>query len=423
MPGPNFNDHAGDDIRLHAGVDPNLRGEIRAKIEADYGLHTMLPGNKMPKPRRLPMDDLALEYVTGGGVPFAHMTRFWGAPSSGKTLALMKVFYAAQNFGKLRHRQLTGLAELSMRAGELKQAKLLADQAKRERELGSLSCLFVLAEKTFDERVPISLGVDLKNIEIVPNTRIEVIGDVVQGALKGYHVIGVDSTSATISVDELGHKEGIYNEIQMKRAIRWGINMDWWRDRMTPENCLIFTSHARETIGSRRSISAQAAEHPPGGTKLHHEPGLILHFIKAGQLKRNAKGELQELESEDSRGKPSESAFGKFQAAGGVLIVRCEKNKVGAAGRSVLLYHDKRANDFDEANEYKKFAKYYRVGVNGSWWTLPDGTKTQQAQVALQDDELRARIEATVLRAAEDPVWESELLAGRDPGQLVEVAS
>jgi hypothetical protein len=47
------------------------------------------------------------------------------------------------------------------------------------------------------------------------------------------------------------------------------------------------------------------------------------------------------------------------------------------------------------------------------------------AQVVLKDDaDLRASIEATVLRAAEDPTWESELLAGRGQGeQLVDVAS
>jgi hypothetical protein len=405
-------------------VDPNLRGKIRAAILADYGEHTMLPGNKMPKPRRLPMNDLALEYVTGGGIPFAHMTRFWGAPQSGKTLALMKVFAAAQNFGKLRHRQLVGLAELSLRAGESRQAKLLTDQAKREKELGSLSCLFVLAEKTWDERLPIALGVDIKQLEIVPETKIEVIGDIVQKALPGYHVIGVDSTSATISVDELGHKDGIYGELPMKRATRWGVNMDWWRDRMSPENCLIFTSHARQLTAGRASIQQQAQEHPPGGTKLNHEPGCILHFMKGGMLKRKPNGALEELKTDDAKGGATTSAFGKFQAAGGVLLVRCEKNKVGVAGRTVLLHHDKRTGNFDELNEYEKFASYYRVlEKNGSWWVLPNGTKTQQLRTVLElQPDLRARIEAVVLRCSEDPVYESSLLAGRTE-ELVEVPS
>jgi hypothetical protein len=66
---------------------------------------------------------------------------------------LLKLFAAAQNYGRLRHAQLMGLAELSLAAGELKQAKLLKDQAKREREFGALSCLFVCSE-TFDPGTP-----------------------------------------------------------------------------------------------------------------------------------------------------------------------------------------------------------------------------------------------------------------------------
>src|SRR3954453_4316167 len=101
-------------------VDPSLRGQIRAKILADYGEHTMLPGNKMPRPRRLPTGSLALDYITGGGVPFRNITRMWGYMSSGKTTALLKMFAAAQNYGKLRHAQLMGLCELSLAAGELR---------------------------------------------------------------------------------------------------------------------------------------------------------------------------------------------------------------------------------------------------------------------------------------------------------------
>jgi RecA/RadA recombinase len=404
------------------GVDVNLRAAIRAKIEADYGEHTMLPGNRMPRLRRLPIDDLALEYVTGGGVPFAHMTRMWGPFSSGKTTALMKMFYAAQNFGRIRFRQLTALSELSVRAGELKQAKMLADQAKRERELGALACLFVLAEKVFDPALPLALGVDLAKLEIVPNTRIEVIGDVVQQALGGYHVIGVDSTTATISLDELGHKDGIMGDLPMLRAKRWGYNMDWWRDRMTPENCIIFTSHSREKRTGNSTFHAQAAEHPPGGFALNHEPGVILHFMKGSGLKRKPNGGLEEIDADAARGSATASAFGKFQPAGGVLVVRCEKNKTGVGGRSVLLHHDKRTGDFDLPHEYEKFAKYFRAAdIKGTWWTLPDGTKTQQPRTALLADEaLRTQIEGVVLRCAEDAEYEAKVLAGTT-GELVEL--
>ena len=134
------------------GVDPALREVIRAKVLADYGEHTMLPGNKMPRPRRLPTGSLALDYVSGGGYAFAHMSRFWGAYSSGKTLAMFKAFISAQNYGELRYVQLKAMSEMAKLAGELKLAKVFADQAKREREYGSLACLFVNAENLGDVR-------------------------------------------------------------------------------------------------------------------------------------------------------------------------------------------------------------------------------------------------------------------------------
>ena len=42
----------------------------------------------------------------------------------------------------------------------------------------------------------------------------------------------------------------------MLRARRWGLNLDWFRARMSEENCLVFTSHAREKrTGQRKSSS------------------------------------------------------------------------------------------------------------------------------------------------------------------------
>lgn len=410
------------------GFDASLRGKIRAQIQADYGEHTMLPGNKMPRPRRLPTGDLALDYVTGGGVPFRHVTRMWGYYSSGKTTALMKMFASAQRYGELRYAQLMALSELSVRAGELKHAKILADQAKREKEYGPLSCLYVCPEAP-DPKLAELVGLDLKKIELVPRTEIEVIGDIVQKSLSAYNVVAVDSTTATISVDELGHGngqdsgDGLFQEFPMKRAKAWGVNLDWFRARMTNENCVILISHAREKRTGTKSFAAQSAEHPPGGFALNHEPSVILHFMKGGGLKRLPNGALKELDSDSAKGSATASAFGKFQPAGGVLVVRCEKNKVGVAGRSVLLHHDKRTGYFDQLHEYEKFASYFRVIEKSgpSWWILPDGKKTQQIRPVLEaDPAIRAKIEGVVLRCAEDAEWEASILAGRSD-QLVEV--
>jgi hypothetical protein len=415
------------------GVDTSLRAAIRAQIERDYGEHCMLPGNKMPRPRRLPTGSLALDYVSGGGYAFAHLTRFWGAYSSGKTLALFKAFISAQRFGELRYAQLMALAAMSERAGELRMVKVFKDQAKREREYGALACLFVNAENSLDTDHMARLGIDLEALEIVPfKSEIESIGDIVYQNLPAYHVVGVDSTTSTMSIDEVvnnkNQKKTIFDDSPttgMTRAKKWGINMDWWRSRLTPENIILFTSHATQKTNAKQAMNASVPEHPPGGTKLFHEPGLILHFLKSSPLKRKANGGLEEV-GDDARGSATASAFAKFQPAGGILVVKCDKNKVGVSGRVVQLHHDKRTGDFDPWHEYEKLAAYYRVlNKNDTWWVLPDGSKSQQLRSELENNaDLRARVEATVLRAAEDPEWEDALLKGKGPGaQLVEVAA
>ena len=404
-------------------VDPNLRAQIRAQILADYGEHTMLPGNKMPRPRRLPTMSPALDYITGGGIPFRNVTRMWGNYSSGKTTALMNMFAGAQRYGELRHAQLMALSELSFQAGEAKQAKIMKDQAKRERELGSLSILYACPEPP-DPNLARAAGVDLSKIELCTDTVIETIGDVVQRSLPAYNVVGIDSTTATMSTVELGDPNATYGAHPMKRASAWGINLDWFRARMSYENVIILTSHAREKRTGNKSFQSQSAEHAPGGFALNHEPAVILHFMKGGVLKRKANGGLEELKTDDARGGASASAFGKFQAAGGVLVVKCTKNKVGVEGRAAVLHHDKRAGNFDSLHEYEKFASYFRVlEKNGSWWTLPDGSKTQQIRSRLElDPQLRLQIEAVVLRCADDPQWEARVLAGQTD-ELVEIAS
>jgi hypothetical protein len=409
-------------------VDPSLREQIRAKVLADYGEHTMLPGNKMPPPRRLPTGSLALDYVSGGGYAFEHMARFWGAYSSGKTLAIFKAFVSAQNFGELRYAQLMNLAAMSERAGELRMVKIFKDQAKREREYGSLSCLFVNAEKSLDVTHMARLGIDLSKIDIVKESTIEGVGDIVYDSLPGYHVIGVDSTTSTMSIDETVDEKTnkatktVYDEsrtVGMTRANKWGINMDWWRARLTPDSIILMTSHATERVGAR-SMHGSTPEKPPGGRKLWHEPGLTLYFMKSSALKRKANGGLEEV---GDKGGTTASAFSKFEAAGGIVVVEAQKNKVGVQGRKAVLHHDKRTGDFDPLWEYEKFASYYRVLKKSSngWWKLPDGKNTQQLRSTLAEQEdLRNRIEAVVLRCAEDAEYESNLLEGRT-GELVEV--
>ena len=373
--------------------DPTLRDKIRASIESDYGQHTMLPGNRIAPIRRLPSRSLAMNYLTGGGYPYGMMTRLWGAFSSGKTSEIFGVFAQAQAMGQ--------------------------------------SCLYVCTEKVFDSALAERMGVNLSKgkFELVMNRRIEVIGEIVQRALAAYEIVAVDSTTGTMSIDELAGGKGEIKEVGdnsqttgMNRARKWGYNMDWWQDRINPENILIFTSQIQSSIGmsTNQRINHERA---PGGEKLNHEPALILHFMKAQSLKRRADGGLEPIG--DSGGE--KGAFGRAQAAGGEVVVRCDKNKVGKQGRIVLLHHDRTIADFDRLHEYEKLAKYFgvvqRTSTQGSWYYLPDGSKAQSIRRAIEESpELAHQIEQVVLRCARDPEYEEQLLKGTVEPMVPDVA-
>jgi RecA/RadA recombinase len=398
-------------------VDPSLRDKLRAQIARDYGQHTLLAGNEVPKARRMPTRSLALDYATGGGYPFGAFTRFWGAFSTGKTKAILNAFWVAQNYDVIRCERLTYLADVAKVAGEAKEAKALREQAKHERELyaGGLKCLFVNSETKPEDAYLQHLGLrtDKDSLEYVESNRIEVIGDIVQQALGAYHVIAVDSTTKGVSLAELNDKDGIYNDRPgMLRVQKWGRNLDWWSDRMNSDNIVIFSSQIQSKVGMNAAQRIEG-EHPPGGMKMQHDPGVVLHFMKGGWLKRKDNGGL-EPQGQDGGAK---GAFGRAQPAGMEVVVRCDKNKFGRSHRVVLLHDDKRAAQWDALFEYEKFAKYFKVvaGGSGGWWSLPDGTKSQSLRSAISEDEnLRRQVEAVVLRCAEDPRFEDDLLASRN---------
>jgi RecA/RadA recombinase len=383
-----------------------------------------MPANQMPKVKRLSSRSLGIDYVTGGGYPFGNMTRLWGGMGGGKTTLIYNAFWSAQHFDELRFARLNYLADLAQVSGLSKDAKRLREQAKYEQERyhGGLKCMYVCAEKRFDPKQPAALGVDLseEKMEIVLTTRIEEIGDIVQKALQAYHVIAVDSTTGTISLNELGHKDGIMANLSIQRVKLWALVMDWWRDRMSPENVLMFTSHANSVIGAS-SFQRMELEKAPGGAKLWHEPSVVLHLIKGKKLKYKGTkdGGLKEL---DAEGGPK-GAFDRPQPDGSELVVKCEKNSTAKDQRIALLNFDKATANFDLIHDYVKLGSYFKVIVQGGGghYTLPDGSKTQKIRHRIAEDEmLRHQIEEVVMRCAEDAAYEKRLLEGRGgPGEAM----
>jgi RecA/RadA recombinase len=408
-------------------VDTKLRASVRTQLVKDYGEHTMLPGNRMPPVRRMFAGSLALEYVMGGGYAFGRLHRFWGGFSSGKTLAMLEAMRVAQNFGKMRYEHLTYLSQMAALAGQTSEAKKLKDQAKRERDQygDGLACLFVDAEGTFDVEQAKRMGVrtDEKSLEIARTKRIEEIGDIVQNALAAYHLVCVDSTTDTITLAELAHEEGLFqNTLAMTRAMKWQNNLLWWGDRMNDDNVILYSSHVRTTIGMSAN-KKMVSEHPPGGNALEHESSISLHFMKGSGLRRHrATGSLVPFSNQ--QGETDLGAFGKQnQSAGSEVIVRCVKNKTARSDRIVLMHHDKKTGRWDPLHDLEKLAGYFRVvSKSGSWFTLPDGSKTQSLRKTLTEDPaLVHRITDVVHRCAADPQYEDQLLKGGPGVAMIDV--
>lgn len=401
-------------------VDPSLRVALRKEIEKDYGAHTIMPANQMPRVRRLDSRSLGLNYIMGGGYPFGQMTRLWGAKSGGKTTLIYNAFRAAQEFPEYRYARLTHLAAVAQISGMEADAKRLREQAKYEQDRyqGGLKCMYVCAEKRWDPKHLEAIGVDLDSdrLEVVPTTRIEEIGDIVQKSLQAYHVIGVDSTTGTISADELKKPDGVWDagDFSLRRVKKWATIMDWWRDRMSPENVLIFTSHAQTVIGAGASTWAKLEmEHAPGGSKLYHEPSVILHLVKAKPLRYSGTdGAMKALDSDGA----ALGAFGRKEPDGQEMVVRCEKNSTAKDQRVALLHFEKASANFDLIHDYVKLGVYFKViGSSGNgWYTLPDGKRVQKIRTRIAEDEnLRRQIEDVVYRCSEDAAFEKAFLEGR----------
>lgn len=405
----------------HRIVDPARRESVRAQLQKEYKREVLHAGNHTGGiVRRLDSGSLALNYIMGGGgYPFGIMTRLWGAFSSGKSIAIYKAFHSAQHYGEINHARLLYLAQVAKMEGDIKAAKKLNDEAKRVQGT-KLKCMLISTEGELDLSLLESYGVSLKkdDFEIAYSRRIEDIGHIVSQALGAYHVVAVDSTSGTMSIDELATSQGAVKTVEdaanntgQNRARKWGYCMDWWQDRISPDNVLLFTSQIQQKSGN--SYSRQVAEQAPGGEKLNHEPGVVLHFMKGSRLKRRPDGGLEQIGDKGGQ----VGAFGKTESAGVEVIVECTKNKFGRAERKSLHHFDRTIAQWDWVHEYEKLAKYMRVvdrtSVKSSWYKLPDGSTTQSLrQAVINDPVLRRQIEDRVYRCAADPVYEDEILAG-----------
>jgi RecA/RadA recombinase len=418
---------------IHREVDPQLRAALRAKLQKEYKREVIHAVRSSDMIKRLDSGSLALNYCMGGrGFPFHTITRLYGRFSSGKSTAIYRAIYVAQNYGTFEHARLVHLSDVARVEGEVRLAKKLRDDAKRVQS-ERLKCLVVATEGELDTKlIERDYGISTKqdDLEIVYSRRIEEIGQTVQLALGAYHFVAVDSTTGSFSIDELATNQGAAKSVEdeanntgQNRARKWGYNLDWWQDRIGPDNVLIITSQIQ--AGGGGGYNKQVVEEAPGGEKLKHEPGVVLHFMPGQRLKRRPDGGLEPFDKEGGEA----GAFGKKQSSGREVIIRCDKNKFGRAERVTLHHFDRTTAQWDPWHEYEKMAKYLRVveptKQGSTWYQLPNGSKTQSLRQAIINDPVfRRQIEERVYRCASDPGYEDLVLKGSlEPMlQLVESA-
>jgi hypothetical protein len=279
--------------------------------------------------------------------------------------------------------------------GRARQAKLLKDQAKREREFGALSCMFVCSE-TFDPGTPRRWG-EPQGARARPNTVIETIGDVVHNSLSAYHFVGIDSTTATMSTTELGDPNATtYISHPMKRAAAWGVNLDWFAPDERRELPRAHLARPREAHrhqvlpGSSRPSTRRAASR---STTSRGDPALHEGRRPEAQAQRRpGRGRLRDRQGRRERKRVWQVPAGGRRGPGQVREEQGRRRR--ALGAPAPRQAHRRLR---RPHEYEKFAGFYRVlPKSGTWWTLPDGTKTQQLRLTLEGDaDVRQRIETT----------------------------
>jgi RecA/RadA recombinase len=396
------------------------RAAVNKIINAQYGDATALNGMQMPKVKRIPFNVLGLDYISGGGVPFGRLSRFWGGEHSCKTLSAWRAAKSALELGNVLHKRYSHMADIARLSGDKKAAdiyKRAADDAMKQWADG-LNVAYFNIENTFDPLWVTRLGMTPDDIDVYNNQRIEDIGTMVDLMLKerSHEFIILDSCSAAISVQALASDDGLYQNTVGLDARRWGFTLNWWNDRLRSQDAdvaIVWIDQIRSKVPIGMSAMQKfEQEEPKGGKAMAHASSLTLQFASGSWLHRAPDGSLRKP---DKNAPKDQGAFAKAQPDGKEVHVRCAKNKTSRQDRACLLHFDHQTANFDDLFDIEKLAKYFgvvkRTGEKSSWYTLPDGRKVQKLREHLkQDESLTAAVHDVTLKCAADTMHEAKVL-------------
>ena len=313
-------------------VDESRYDEITNALERQYE-GTVMRGDEMDNPSRIPTGSLGLDLITGGGIPMGRWTRMYGGFSSTKTRTCWTIIRKAQEMG--------------------------------------LSCVYYDVEKQYHKEAVESVGINSAELTVISGTTIEKIGTSLEAMLGVAHLHVIDSCSNAVSIDELEADLAAWRPGLMARA--WGKALRRAHDRFDPnENSVILIDQLRTSFG--RGMG-KASEEPPGGKFLTFLSSMSLNFRRGKWLFYDKHGNLHE------KGDPKKTLSGQTEPDGREIVVRAEKSRVGRPELAATLHFDLNNYEFDYDWEYVNAIKYLGlVKQKGSWWNYsPNGKKSEQS--------------------------------------------
>lgn len=304
-------------------VDTSRKAEIISAMESKYE-GSVVNGNEMINPPRIPFDNLELNYITGGGVPMGRWSRFYGGWSSTKTRTCYGIIAEAQRMGQ--------------------------------------DCVYYNVEKQFTTEAAERAGVDTKELLIIEGTTVEAVGDAIEGLMSAAHVHVIDSCSGAISLAELN--ADLTDQFFGIKARAWGRALSRAHERMDPKEntCILIDQMRTQTSGGKMSQTSQG---PPGGNYMQFLSSLNLNFKKGKWLQYDKYGELSE------KAKGNKRLGGSEEPDGRVIKIRNEKSRIGRPEQAANLYFDLGNYEFDIEWEYAKALKHLGwAKQSGSWWQV-----------------------------------------------------
>jgi recombination protein RecA len=309
-------------------VDHTLLEKALAQIKKNYGDESIRYATEHPEITRIPTGIIQLDSIMGGGFPLGRWAHCYGGFASGKTLVSLHLIKNAQQMG--------------------------------------YNCAYYDLENQFNKAWASSIGVNINDLLVLDGPIIEETATKLEGLLGAVNVHIIDSVGIGVSQDELAADADEWRPGISSRA--WGKlirRANRYFDKK--ENMIVLINQTREAFGK------MGAENPTGGRAIEYASSMSLHFKKSSWLYRDSKGNLS------TEGAKTESVYGDTKPSGIEMQIRVAKSRVGDPLDSARIRLEfGSGGQFDEVWSLVRSAIFNGlVSRNGSWYTLPDGTRVQ----------------------------------------------